>query len=145
MGRHHAERLRLPAVGSGTRLARSFIFIQGISLRLSIRGSFNRFLKEGHSPLRSTFKCLRKCLKRAVILYLLTWLINQSTSFKTIRFLGGPPPSFPSPVVLAYFAAAGLVNSLVLLFAPVYHTKLGVLSRWNARAHYADDPHVHEW
>ena len=80
-----------------------------------------------------------------MILYLLTWLINQSTSFKTIRFLGGPPPSFPSPVVLAYFAAAGLVNSLVLLFAPVYHTKLGVLSRWNARAHYADAPQVHEW
>lgn len=80
-----------------------------------------------------------------MLLYLLTWLINQSTSFTTIRFLGGPIPHAPSFLVLAYFAAAGLVNSLVLLFAPVYHTKLGILSRWNARAHFADDAQVHEW
>ena len=52
------------------------MFIQGISLRISINSAFRRNLKEGYSPLKATWLCVWKCFKRAVILYLLTWLIN---------------------------------------------------------------------
>ena len=38
----------------------SFIFIQGISLRLSITSSFNKFQREGLSPLKATLKCTWK-------------------------------------------------------------------------------------
>ena len=53
--------------------------------------------------------------------------------FATLRILG----------VLAYFSVSGLVNSLILLYTPVYHFKLGFLSRWNARVNYKNDPLVH--
>lgn len=74
-----------------------------------------------------------QCLKRAIVLYILTWLVNCSKNFATLRILG----------VLAYFSVSGLVNSLVLLYTPVYHSKLGFLSRWNARVNYKNDPLVH--
>ena len=120
------------------------MFIQGISLRISINSAFKRNLKEGHSPLKATWLCVWKCFKRAVILYVLTWLINESHSFRAIRYLGGGVASLHSSVVLAYFAVSGFVNSLVLLFAPVYHAKEGVISRWNARANYENGEDIHE-
>ena len=120
------------------------MFIQGISLRISINSAFRRNLKEGYSPLKATWLCVWKCFKRAVILYLLTWLINESHSFKTIRYLGGSSDSPLSHLVLAYFAVSGFVHSLVLLFAPVYHVKEGVRSRWNARANYENSEDIHE-
>ncbi|KAK8826285.1 hypothetical protein WA538_001425, partial [Blastocystis sp. DL] len=110
-----------------------FIFIQGISLRLSIDSSFRKNLEAGNSPFKATLKCTLKCLKRAIVLYILTWLVNCSKNFATLRILG----------VLAYFSVSGLVNSLILLYTPVYHFKLGFLSRWNARVNYKNDPLVH--
>lgn len=66
----------------------SFIFIQGISLRLSITSNFDRFLREGSTPFKATLRCTWKVgsvslLKTSVSNVLLSftsllgWLINQ--------------------------------------------------------------------
>lgn len=60
-----------------------------MSLPLSIDASFKRYRTAGYSPIKATWMCVLKCLKRAVILYVLNSLINQSQSFDTIRILGG--------------------------------------------------------
>lgn len=108
-----------------------------------MNGAFKRYQLDGCSPLKATWMCTLKCLKRALILYLLNFLINRSQSFETMRILGGSFLPFPlSFVVLAYFSVSGLINSLVLLYTPVWYKGKGFISRWSARSTFKDDPNV---
>ena len=99
------------------------MFIQGITLRISITSEFKRNMANGCSPLKATWKCT---LKVEICSYI------HPTDFESLRYLG----------VLAYFSVSGLVNSLVLLYIPVWHSQLGFISRWRARAEYAEDYQV---
>ena len=78
---------------------RRFMFTQGMSLPLSMNGAFKRYQLDGCSPLKATWKCTLKCLKRALILYVLNFLINQSQSFETVRILGGFHLLLPSLIL----------------------------------------------
>ena len=78
---------------------RRFMFTQGMSLPLSMNGAFKRYQLDGCSPLKATWKCTLKCLKRALILYILNFLINQSQSFETVRILGGFHLLLPSLIL----------------------------------------------
>lgn len=60
VGRNHLLRLCLPSVAAPLPSDRRFIFIQGISLRLSIDSSFRKNLEAGNSPFKATLKCTLK-------------------------------------------------------------------------------------
>lgn len=78
---------KIAALGRFSR----FMFTQGMSLPLSMNGAFKRYQLAGCSPLKATWKCTLKCLRRALILYVLNFLINRSQSVETMRILGGFP------------------------------------------------------